>query len=129
MRIRVSILLLKDKRLYAKVAPSLPSDFLEKIDGIHVGVDKLPCSVAAFSGKKNVVTDLHNDPFYIDCRPLAKAYAITSCWSMPIVASSGDVLGTFAFYSETPRTPTKIEMDLILTATDLAEIGESIRQV
>ncbi|CAA6822805.1 MAG: Unknown protein [uncultured Aureispira sp.] len=120
--IRVSILLLKDKRLYAKVAPSLPSDFLEKIDGIHVGVDKLPCSVAAFSGKKNVVADLHNDPFYIGCRPLAEQYFITSCWSMPIVSSNGDVLGTFAFYSKTKRTPNAIEMDLILMATDLAEI-------
>lgn len=121
--VKVSILLLKGNQLYAKVAPSMPKDFVEKINGINVGVDQVPCSVAASSRQQVVVNDLQNNPFYIDCKDLAEQYAITSCWSMPIISSNGDVLGTFAFYSTASREPTSIEMDLILTATDLAEIA------
>jgi PAS domain S-box-containing protein len=120
--IQVSILLLQGNHLYVKVAPSLPNAFIEEIDGINVGVDRVPCGVAASIKKEVVIANLHTDPFYIDCRALAKQYSIVSCWSMPIISSSGAVLGTFAFYSSTSREPTSIEMDLILTATDLGEI-------
>lgn len=121
--IKVSILLLDEKELYVEVAPSMPLDFLEKIDGTHIELDRLPCTVAISSRKEVVVSNMHTNPLYIECRALAKKYGITSCWSMPIVYSNEDVVGTFAFYSKTERSPSAIEMDLILAATDLAGIA------
>jgi PAS domain S-box-containing protein len=121
--IKVSVLLLKDKQLFVKAAPSLPKDFAQKINGIHIERDIFPCSIAAFGKKQVIVANLQADPFYSDCRGLAKQYSIASCWSTPIISSKGNVLGTFAFYSRTSRSPSAIEMDLILMATDLAEIA------
>ncbi len=121
--VRVSILLLEDHRLFVKSAPSLPPKFTESIHGINVGVDILPCCIAAESKKQVIVPNLHTDPFYINCRDLAKTFGITSCWSTPIISPKGEVLGTFAFYSATVREPVSIEMDLILMAADLAEVA------
>lgn len=121
--VKVSVLLLRGNQLYAKVAPSMPTDFIDQINGLRVGIDLVPCSIAASSREKVVVNDLQNNPLYIDCRELAKKYSIISCWSMPIISPNGKVLGTFAFYSTTSRKPTDLEMELILTAIDLAEIS------
>ncbi|MBL4649174.1 MAG: PAS domain-containing protein [Aureispira sp.] len=121
--LRVCVLLLKEGQLFVKAAPSLPIEFIKEIDGIGVSIDGLPCSVVAATKKQVLIPNLHTNPFYVDCRDLAKQYSITSCWSTPIISSKGAILGTFAFYSTTSRVPTFIEMDLILMATDLAEIA------
>lgn len=114
--LQVCVLLLEEEQLFVKAAPSLPMEFIEKIDG-------LPCSIVAASKEQVLISNLHTNPFYADCRDLAKQYSITLCWSTPIISSNGAILGTFAFYSTTSRVPTFIEMDLILMATDLAEIA------
>ena len=121
--LRVCVLLLKEGQLFVKAAPSLPIEFIKEIDGIGVSIDGLPCSIVAATKKQVLIPNLHTNPFYVDCRDLAKQYSITSCWSTPIISSKGAILGTFAFYSTTARVPTFIEMDLILMATDLAEIA------
>ena len=36
---------------------------------------------------------------------LAENFGIRSCWSLPIIGSNGDVLGTFAMYCGDARTP------------------------
>lgn len=121
--IKVCVLMLCGEQLFVAAAPSLGEDFTKEINGIYVQGTAIPCSVAAATKEQVVVADLHVDPFYIDCRSLAKQHSIVSCWSMPIISSTGDVLGTFAFYSETFRVPTDTEMDFILMATDLAEVS------
>lgn len=121
--IRISILLLEKNKLFAKAGPSLPNTFIEAVNGITVGVDMLPCCIAANTKKEVIVENLYEDPRFVNCINLAQGHSITSCWSMPIIASDGDVLGTFALYSETSRVPSITEMDLILMATDLAEIA------
>lgn len=121
--INVSVLLLDEKQLYVKAAPSLPKDFAQKISGVHIETDVYPCSIAASKKEQVIIANLQTDPFYSSCKDLATEYAITSCWSTPIISSKGAVLGTFVLFSKTSRWPNTIEMDLILMATDLAEIA------
>ena len=54
---------------------------------------------------------------------LAAALGIRSCWSAPILSHQGQVLGTFALYSEHVREPSEAESRLIDVATKIAGIA------
>jgi formate hydrogenlyase transcriptional activator len=51
------------------------------------------------------------------------AHGIRACWSQPIVSKDNDVLGTFAMYSGTPRTPTRADLQLLEDAGHIAVIA------
>ena len=46
-----------------------------------------------------------------------------ACWSTPIPGTEQAVLGTFAVYFRTPRSPTPGEVGLVARATDIARIA------
>src|SRR6185503_21240070 len=48
---------------------------------------------------------------------------LRACWSTPILASDGRVLGTFALYTREPRSPTPQQQNIIEQMTDLASIA------
>jgi len=51
------------------------------------------------------------------------SHGVQSCWSTPILASTGRVLGTFAILSREPRSPTIRDQKLIERFTHLASIA------
>jgi PAS domain S-box-containing protein len=53
-----------------------------------------------------VVEDIATDPLWAEFRELALSYGLRACWSTPIRALDGRVLGTFALYYPEPRSPT-----------------------
>jgi diguanylate cyclase (GGDEF)-like protein/PAS domain S-box-containing protein len=70
-----------------------------------------------------VVADIANDPRWEAFREVALRHGLQACWSVPIKGSTGRVLGAFAAYYRTPRTPTPDELQLMETATRLAGIA------
>ena len=100
-----SILLLDEdgKRLRHGAAPSLPSSYLEAIDGGLVGPGVRSCGTAAYLGKKVFVTDIATDPLWTDYAQLALKHDLRACFSTPIISSEAKVLGTFAIYSRQAR--------------------------
>ncbi|MGW0502875.1 GAF domain-containing protein [Micromonospora sp. NPDC003241] len=86
-------------------APSLPDFYNEAIDGIVTGEGVGSCGTAAHRRQPVVVTDIATDPFWSDFRPLADRAGLAACWSTPILARDGGLLGTFAMYHRTPRVP------------------------
>ena len=48
---------------------------------------------------------------------------VDACWSTPIVATDGRVLGTFALYYREPHAPTVQDQHVIDVATDIAGIA------
>jgi two-component sensor histidine kinase len=101
------------KHLIEGAAPSLPQEYNAAIDGIAIGPVVGSCGTAAFRGEPVFVTDIANDPLWADFRDLALKHGLRACWSIPIRAADGRVLGTFANYYREPRTPTKHEMEVI----------------
>lgn len=94
-------------------APSLPGFYNEAIDGIATGEGVGSCGTAAHRREPVIVTDIANDPFWDDFRDLAGRAGLAACWSTPILARDGGLLGTFAMYHRSPRAPQ--EADLALT--------------
>jgi GAF domain-containing protein len=110
--IQTSILLLDRDRthLLHGAAPSLPAAYCEAIHGIAIGPSAGSCGTAAYAGHSIFVTDIATDPLWADFRDLALSHDLRSCWSTPIRAADGDVVGTFAVYHSTPRAPTEDEI-------------------
>jgi len=104
-------------------APSLHVEYSRAIDGIEIGPGVGSCGTAAYRREPVVVTDIEHDPLWAGFRDLALGYGLRSCWSMPILATSGDVLGTFAIYYREPRAPREQDRVLIEMATHVAGVA------
>ena len=102
-----SILLTSPDRqhLVGCFAPSLPAAYNEAIDGIPIGEGVGSCGTAAHRREPVVVTDIQTDPLWADFRELAAEHGLRSCWSTPIIASGGQLVGTFAIYHREPSAP------------------------
>lgn len=102
-----SILLLSadGKRLFHGAGPNLPGSFREAIDGSEIGPTAGSCGTAAFLGRPVYVSDIASDPLWADYRHLALAHGFRSCWSTPIRAYDGAIVGTFAIYHREPGSP------------------------
>ncbi|MFC4071810.1 GAF domain-containing protein [Actinoplanes subglobosus] len=93
-------------------APSLPAFYNEAIDGIATGEGVGSCGTAAHRREPVIVTDIAADPFWTEFRDLATRAGLAACWSTPILARDGALLGTFAMYHRTPRVPQDTDLAL-----------------
>ena len=122
---RCSILLLDPdgRTLRTGAAPSLPQTFSEAIDGVEIGPVVGSCGTAAYRRQAVIVEDIATDPLWAAWRELALGCGLRACWSTPIIAAHGEVLGTFAMYYGDTRGPTATHRMLIQRATHLARIA------
>ncbi|WP_071189726.1 PAS domain S-box protein [Trichormus sp. NMC-1] len=121
-----SIMLLDDsgKKLYPAVTSSLPEKYtLAIIDGVAIGSDVGSCGTSAYTKKTVIVSDIANDIKWEKYRDLALDNHLKACWSTPIFDSQGEVLGTFALYYPTVRSPEESEQQLIERASHLAGVA------
>jgi PAS domain S-box-containing protein len=120
-----SILLLDPDgtRVWHGAAPSLPKSYTDAIDGASIGPAAGSCGTAAYRKEAVIVSDIAQDPLWADYRDLALPHGLRACWSTPILASDGRVLGTFAIYSREPGSPTPQQQNMIEQITDLASIA------
>ncbi|MCM2424939.1 SpoIIE family protein phosphatase [Streptomyces sp. RKAG337] len=93
-------------------APSLPDFYNRAIDGIATGDGVGSCGTAAHRRQSVIVSDIATDPFWDDFRDLADRAQLAACWSTPILARDGQLLGTFAMYHRTPRAPDEADLAL-----------------
>ncbi len=120
-----SILLLDDsgKHLGSAVAPGLPDFYNEAVDGLEVGVGIGSCGTCAATGARVIVDDIQSHPYWAAFREVAGRAGVGSCWSEPILDSTGRVLGTFAIYHRTAQTPAASDILLIEKTAHLASIA------
>jgi PAS domain S-box-containing protein len=123
-----SILLLDDegRHLLLGAAPGLPDFYNQALDGAEIGPAAGSCGTAAFLGRRVIVEDIQTDPLWADYRNLARLAGqagLAACWSQPIVASGGAVVGTFAIYLRQIRAPDSEDIAFIEAAAELAAIA------
>lgn len=111
------------RRLESGVGPSLPESYNAALEGIEIGIGVGSCGTAAFTGQLVVVEDIATHPYWLPYRHLAENAGLRSCWSQPIFAADGRVLGTFAIYHAQPHTPTAADLSLIEQSAKLASIA------
>ena len=110
-------------RLRHAASNSLPEAYTKQIDGAPIGPAVGSCGTAAYRRDAVFVTDIETDPLWVDYRAIARPFGLRACWSSPILANDGHVLGTFAMYYMTPRRPEGAAIELIARAAHVAGIA------
>ncbi|HEY6889094.1 MAG TPA: GAF domain-containing protein, partial [Solirubrobacter sp.] len=119
--VRGSVMLLQpDNTLRTGAAPHVARDYLDAIEGIPVGPDVGTCGAAAFSGRPVFTEDIRRDPRWSRFAELAEIHTLAHCWSIPVPASDGRVLGTFALYGPEPREPDESLLEVVRYAAHVA---------
>ncbi len=120
-----SILLLDRDGIHLRsvAAPSLPRSFSRALDGIIIGPEASACGTAAYLKERIVCADIARDPLWSKLRDIALRWGLRACWSSPICADSGMVLGTFACYCREARAPQEHELRLVDRLAYLAQVA------
>ena len=109
-------------RLRPMAAPSLPQSYSDALEGLLIGPEVGSCGTAAFKGEAVEVRDIEHDPLWSDFKELALPLGLRACWSSPIKARDGRVVGTFAFYYREARGPNDNEKQIVARCTHLCAI-------
>jgi PAS domain S-box-containing protein len=107
------------------VGPTLPASYNAALEGLHITPETGPCAMAACNRTQVIAADVETDELWRTSpfRTFALDHGLRSCWSTPIFARSGEVLGTFAIYQHKPAVPTSLQQDLITQVTHIASIA------
>jgi PAS domain S-box-containing protein len=119
-----SILLLDETgtRLRHGAAPRLPEAYTKAVDGVAIGPRAGSCGTAMYRRAPVFVSDVEVDPLWTDFVHLLRPYALRACWSHPILATDGHVLGTFALYRREPGLPDAATTNVMERAAHVAGI-------
>ena len=120
-----SILLLdkEGNHLLNTIKNRLPRFYNEAINGIKIGVGVGSCGTAAILKKRVIVDDIMTNKYWQPYKELARKAKLGACWSEPILASSGKILGTFAIYHKEPNIPNEADIERISFAANIAAIA------
>ncbi len=124
-KVYASVMLLDADGIHLRsgAAPSLPAEFTKAFDGLVIGPTAGCCGKAAFLKTPVHVADIASDPLWAAHKELALSQGLRACWSVPVVSTSGNVLGTFAIYHLEPREATSEDLMLEAMAARTASIA------
>ena len=103
--------------------PGLPDDYSKALDGVAIGPDIGSCGSAAFFGKAVLAMDLDTDPRWQPFKARPLEVGLRACWSTPIKATDGRVIGTFAFYFRECRAPSRWHQRIVDACVDLSALA------
>lgn len=119
-----SVLAVDDRGCLQPLAsPGLPAQYSAAIAGMPAGPRAGSCGTAVYRRESVEVTDIATDPLWDDYRELALPLGLRACWSTPIKARDGRVVGAFAFYFGKPRRPRALERRIVATCVHLCAIA------
>ncbi len=125
VELRASIALVDDsgRLLVHGAAPSLPPAFNAALDRAPIGPQMASWGMAAHSGCPVYVEDIASHPAWAAWRELALEHGLRACWSTPIKAPDGHLLGVFSNYYAMPRSPSAHDIDAIAVVTRSAALA------
>src|SRR5258708_79555 len=103
--------------------PSLPEDYSRSLDGVAIGPDIGSCGSAAYYGKAVLATDIDTDPRWQPFKTRPLEVGLRACWSTPIKAKDGRVIGTFAFYYRESRPPSRWHQRIVDACVHLGALA------
>jgi diguanylate cyclase (GGDEF)-like protein/PAS domain S-box-containing protein len=103
--------------------PSLPDDYSAALDGVAIGPDIGSCGSAAFYGEAVLAIDIDTDPRWQPFKTRPLEVGLRACWSTPIKAKDGRVIGTFAFYFRECRPPSRWHQRIVDACVHLGAIA------
>ncbi|WP_250148118.1 EAL domain-containing protein [Halomonas jincaotanensis] len=112
-----------EKHLVLMSGDSLPPAFREALGEIEIGADVGACGSSAFRRETVICEDILSDTRWQGFHAIAAAAELRACWSCPVIASDGRVLGTFATYYRVIGSPDEHELEQIHKAAELVALA------
>lgn len=128
----ISVVMLLDKEkkhLVHAISPHLPHFYKKAIEGLPIGEGICSCSTAVYTGKRVIVEDIMEHPYWKDFKELTAKAGIRASCCEPIISSNNEVLGTFGMYFHKPHNPTKEDIDILKANANLAAIAINNKRV
>ncbi len=116
------VLLREDGKLEQVAAPRIPPEIKQGLDGSGIGPMEGSCGSAMYFKKTVIVSDIEKDPLCARFRALAGRHAFRASWSLPIIHSSGEVMGSFAVYLKKTGAPTEKQLNIIERVRNIVRI-------
>src|SRR3954452_24487407 len=101
------------KRLSFGAGPSIPASYARAGDTFEISLSHGSCAAAVYFDRPVYSIDIETDPIWADFRDVALQHGYKSCWSTPIRAANGTIIGTFAILHRTVGMPTREEIEAI----------------
>ena len=118
-----TVLRVEEGLLHPLATSSLPAAHASELDGAPIGPDAGSCGAAAYRGEAVLIEDIATNRTWEDGLAFARSTGLRACWSSPIKAKEGRVVGTFAFYFPVSRGPTPLERRAVETCVQLCSIA------
>ena len=103
--------------------PSLPEDYSRALDGVAIGPNVGSCGSAAYFGEPALASDIDTDPRWQPFKTRPLEVGLRACWSTPIKAKDGRVIGTFAFYFRECRGPSRWHQRIVDACAHLGSLA------
>ncbi|WP_231898033.1 sensor domain-containing phosphodiesterase [Halomonas sp. hl-4] len=110
-----SIMLANNAKTHLTLATGsrLPTAFREAIQQVGIGPAIGACGTAAYQRCQVICESIQSDSRWKGYHDVTRRAGLAACWSIPVIGSNGQLLGTFATYYGQPRVPN--ERDALLT--------------
>ncbi|WP_404297362.1 putative bifunctional diguanylate cyclase/phosphodiesterase [Halomonas sp.] len=102
---------------------SLPEGYRQAMASITIGEGIGACGSAAHLAETVICEDLADDPRWKGYHQLALDHGLRACWSLPVLGSDNQVLGTFATYLLAPGAPDASSHRRLSKAADLVALA------
>jgi diguanylate cyclase (GGDEF)-like protein/PAS domain S-box-containing protein len=101
----------------------LPQPYVDAKRRVEIGPRNGSCAAAVFLQRQVIVAEITRDALWEHVRAPAVESGLRACWSTPVRASDGRMLGTVALYFHQPRSPLRRDFELMTRLTALAGIA------
>ncbi|NYS62033.1 putative bifunctional diguanylate cyclase/phosphodiesterase [Vreelandella salicampi] len=96
----------KENTLRLLPSPHFSANYHESLQRVEVAPDVASFGTAAHDRNLVVTEDIASDSRWNLFRDAALSEGLHACWSSPVIAPEGELLGTFSTYYRTPKVPT-----------------------
>ena len=115
-------------RLRPAGAQRVPKEWLSAITPLPIGPRMGSCGTAAFQKQRTITPDIASDPLWSgspaeEYREIALRNGLRAAWAQPVISKGNELLGTFAMYYSSPRSPSASDLQLIEGAGHIALIA------
>ncbi|WP_296621662.1 PAS domain S-box protein, partial [Marivirga sp.] len=117
-----STISIENNKLKNLSSPGLPSEYLNQIENLPVGLNQGSCGTAAYLKQQVIVADIFKDESWANYKDLGEQYGFRSCWSEPIFNNKGEVIATFAIYHDVVKEPKDLEVNIFERSARLISI-------
>ncbi|ULQ52220.1 PAS domain S-box protein [Flavihumibacter fluvii] len=100
-------------------APGLPQAYHEFVESTPLDHKLTTCARAILHRRPIMITNIAESDLALQTRESAAAVGIKASWSIPLINSTNEIIGTFAVYFFQCRKPSQAEQAMISRATHI----------